>query len=122
MISMHHGSQSVKIVKKGKVKSTIWSSHFISSISCQGWFIPHPCLCFLNLRWHAFTLIPYNPSQVIEMLTIFANLVTKFECVVFGSYLHILCCTLLHAWGYSTPLVSISSCTCSIQIFCKCMM
>src|SRR6266508_4066378 len=82
-------------------------------MSCQGWFIPHPCLCFLTLRWHAFTLIPYNPSQVIEMLTIFANLVTKFECVVFGSYLHILCCTLLHAWGYSTPLVSLSSCSCS---------
>ena len=55
------------------------------------------------------------------MLTLVANLVTKFERVVFGSYFHILCRTLLHAWSNSTPSVSISSCTCSIQIFHKCM-
>src|SRR5436853_644185 len=63
----------------------------------------------------AFTLIPYDSSQVFEMLTIVANLVTKFECVVFGSYIHILCCTLLHAWSNSTPMVSISSYSCSIS-------
>jgi len=36
-----------------------------------------------------FTLISYDPSQEIKMLTIVANLVTEFECVVFGFYIHI---------------------------------
>jgi len=46
-------------------------------------FLIFTWLYFLTLRWQVFTLIHYDPSQVIEMLTIVANLVTKFECVVF---------------------------------------
>ena len=85
---MHHGSQSVKIVKKGKVISTFWSQYFIASVSCQGLFIPHPYLTmFLDLEVTCiFTLIYYDSSQVFEMLTIVANLVTKFECSIWLLY------------------------------------
>ena len=37
---------------------------------------------FLDLEVACLTLIPYDPSQEVEMLTSVANLFTKFECSV----------------------------------------
>src|SRR5438132_13781480 len=93
VISIHGGSKLMKIDKKVKWFQSLVcvnSSNCLlvmSSLLHSSSFLGYD----LSFRWRVFTHILCNLYKVIEVLTFVINLVIKIECVVFISYLNILC-------------------------------